>query len=624
MNFFRKYRKLIGLILVCFFTIVYIVLTIHFIVDIKGNIDFIADRPYRVAYEISRIRARVLETNAYFPLVLADQQSDITDIRKAVLNSQQENNKAIEKINAIYLGDSHDILLLNKELNNFNWAILDCLDVYEKERLSGEAFNVAKFYKNTVEPQRKKVMNVITDVIDKADIRVEKIKDQTEAKANLMIYSAVIVGALLLSLILYSLWSEYRKNIELKMQKRILTDALKSADAANAAKRNFLSRVSHEIRTPMNAIIGMTTIAGNNLDDKKRIADCLEKIGVSSKHLLMLINDVLDMSKIEDGKMSVANEYFSFREWLKALEEIITSSTNAKEQSFEVTLLGITAKQLRGDALRLSQVMINILSNAIKFTPEGGAINLKIEQTRCENDKLWLQFTVEDNGIGMSAKFLERLYEPFEQADMRGKGTGLGMAITKNMVALMNGIINVESTLGKGTTIKIDLPFGYDEEVENEDVTTRGLVSSQADMVNVDMESNKELDFSGYTLLVAEDNEINMEILSVMLESVGFSLVCTTNGAEALQAYEEGENNFYAAVLMDVQMPIMGGYAATRKIRASSKDDASTIPIIALTANAFDEDVMESYLAGMNEHMSKPIDFQKLFVLLDKLIKNKN
>ncbi|WP_302299236.1 hybrid sensor histidine kinase/response regulator [Phascolarctobacterium faecium] len=620
MKFLQIYKKIIVIIMVCTLTLFYVVMTNYFISDINSKLDYISDHPYKVAYEISKIRARISEKNAYLPILLSQKRNNISDIEEALFYSQNENNKAMLRLEKIYSGNYDDIVFLKKALDGLDKAILNSLAVYKQNRT--DTVKVMEIFDNEVEPQRKDVAIAVQNIIDSANGRVMYIKNETDVKSKNAVIYAAVMGLLIFILTGYSLWGEYIENIELKRQKNILLDALKSADKANAAKRNFLSRVSHEIRTPMNAIIGMTTIAVSSLDDKKIISDCLEKIGFASKHLLMLINDVLDMSKIEDGKMRVNSELFNFKEWLRALKEIIISETKPKEQSFEIIVSDFDEELLEGDSLRLSQILINILSNATKFTPQGGSVKLHIKKLRKEGDKIWVRFVIEDNGIGMSEDFLEHLYEPFEQADRSGgKGTGLGMAITKNMVILMGGMINVQSHLGEGTVFIVDLPFTVSRTSEAGDsVVNKNIVSYRVGSEEKAAAQSKGFDFTGFRVLVAEDNEINMEVLTIMLESVGFEATTAINGNEALIMYLEHEPYTYAAILMDVQMPVMDGYKATREIRGSGKNDASSIPIIALTANAFDEDVTESYLAGMNEHMSKPIDFKALFKLLDKIL----
>ena len=542
-----------------------------------------------------------------------------------------------------------------------------------------------------------------------------------------------------------------RMQAKLTEQAEALRDALTVAEQANHAKSDFLSRMSHEIRTPMNAIIGMTTIAGAYIDDKQRVADCLKKIGYSSKHLMALINDVLDMSKIDEGKMKIAHENFDLESAVESMTSIIYPQATAKGLDFTVPFVELSDTVLKGDAMRLNQVLLNLLSNAIKFTPEGGSVRLEIQQVRRLDNQVRLRFIVSDTGIGMSKEFQGRLFNPFEQESVatarKFGGTGLGMPITKNLVTLMGGTISVKSESEKGSTFTVEIDFDlpeargsvsaqrhpametlkvlvadYDRDScvhtskllknlgiwcdwvltgedcvqkirsasgsgENYDVcfidwkmpdlngieVTRRIreivgmdttiiiitaydwsaIEKSAREAGANAFLSKPLfssvlyntllsaagnsgvltmpaygvqtdrpDLSGHYVLLAEDNELNREIAMELLKMVGLTVECAANGKEALEKFLADGGRF-DLILMDMQMPVMDGYEAAERIRKSRHPRAGSIPIIAMTADAFHEDVVKASEAGMDGHLAKPIDSDLLYQVLSGIIKAK-
>lgn len=535
---------------------------------------------------------------------------------------------------------------------------------------------------------------------------------------------------------------------KLEAQAQQLRDALQSAEKANNAKSEFLSRMSHEIRTPMNAIIGMTTIAATHLGDEARIEDCLSKISYSSKHLLEIINDILDMSKIEGGKLTLNRTSFSIRRLLESITGIIQPQAQAQGINFSEHIQNVIEEDFVGDSTRVSQIMLNILSNAIKFTQPGGKITFDIKQLQKKKNRIRFRFVISDTGRGMSREFLTKLYLPFEQeSDKTGNnysGTGLGMPITKNLVTLLGGTISVKSELGKGTTFTVELPFNLpDSKKESEKypqfdalkilvcdndrdtcqytatlldrfgIMAKWFLSGQEtvneinrvheigedyDVCLIDLrmpdmdgvETSRQIrsivgpdpliiiitaydyseiqedalkmgvnfflpkpffasslyntlleatgkvseitkvsnvsanyNFSGSRILFAEDNDINREIGVELLSQCGAEIDAVENGKLAFDKFMQNGKNHYDAILLDLQMPVMGGYETARKIRSSNSPEAGTIPIIAMTANAFDEDIALTLDAGMNEHISKPIDVQILYKTLSNYIKPK-
>ncbi len=387
-----------------------------------------------------------------------------------------------------------------------------------------------------------------------------------------------------------------------------LRDALHAAEEASRAKTTFLSHMSHDIRTPINGIMGMTGIALRHLDDPVRLRDCLGKIDDSSHHLLMLINDVLDMSRIESGRLEVNHAPFDLAALVADCSSIIQGQLVGRKVSYSADCSSVIHRRLIGDELHLRQILINILGNSVKFTSDGDSISFIVRELSCEDGKALLRFELADTGIGISEEFLPRLFDSFSQEDggsrTHYKGTGLGMAITKQLVELLGGSIAVESRLNAGTKFTVDLPMDIDADAAAPHLPEEGPAGA--------------VDLTGMHILVAEDNEINMEIVTVLLGELGASITQAFNGRLAVEAFAASEPGSFDAILMDVMMPEMDGFEATRVIRAMDRPDAAEIPIIAATANAYEEDVEKTRAAGMNAHISKPLDINALARLLQR------
>lgn len=532
---------------------------------------------------------------------------------------------------------------------------------------------------------------------------------------------------------------------EEERQRQVLQSALDSAKAASNAKTQFLSNMSHDIRTPMNAIVGMTGIAAAHVDDRERVAQCLKKIGLSSRHLLSLLNDILDMSKIESGKMSLGNEPFNYAELVSECAELIRTSANEKQIEVTVHLSALKNENVVGDPLRIRQICLNILSNAVKYTPEGGKVLVEARQEHSlRRGYQSYVFKCTDNGVGMNAEFLSRLYQPFERVqdstNSRVAGTGLGMAITKNLTDLMSGDIQVESRPGEGTTFTVTLPLRLqdveDEAVPEEWIGVRSMIIDDdkqicenaaelftdmglrpsfftegraaveyiaaegktddpfrlvivdwkmPDMDGIEVAarirqevgpevpvivltaydwaeiegearaagvtaflskpfyrtkvcyllselsgenadeavSSAAVDYTGKRVLLVEDNELNREIVRELIGEMGAQIEEAVDGEEAVKAVSGSAEGYYDLILMDIQMPKMDGYEATKAIRAMDRSDARSVPIIAMTANAFEEDVRLALHAGMNAHLAKPIDTEVVWKTLNRYLMNK-
>lgn len=541
----------------------------------------------------------------------------------------------------------------------------------------------------------------------------------------------------------------FRKNIhdakeQEEMKKQALTDALETARQASEAKGTFLSRMSHEIRTSLNAVIGYMSIARNSADQPEKMLHCVENSELAARHLLDIINDVLDISSIESGKMKIAREEFDLRQQITTVSTIFFNQAKAKGILFDTTIQNLTEEWVVGDKLRINQILMNLLSNAVKFTPKGGRICLNISQIKLEKNHVHIKFEVSDSGIGMSEEYRQRLFKPFEQESavtaQKYGGSGLGLSITKNLINMMGGAIDVQSEQGKGTTFAVNLRFGCSQRNEKKQMEVQdfsklralivdheknscdsvkmllkrcgiksdcvmdggsalqqirrrkdseysydlclldwnlpGLDSretvqkireecgserpviiaaaydttellDQAAAIGIqkvipkplfqstlfdllvsiygkyqpkEAEEIKELDLKGMHLLLAEDNLMNQEIAVDILEKVGIVVDTAMNGQEACDRFLSAEPGTYQVILMDIQMPLLDGYQATKKIRTSRHEEAASIPIIAMTANAFTEDVAAALACGMNDHISKPIDYTKLFQALTKII----
>ena len=394
-------------------------------------------------------------------------------------------------------------------------------------------------------------------------------------------------------------------NKKLKKAKDITTEALQTAENANKAKTDFLSNMSHDIRTPMNAIIGMTSLIRHDAGNKDKVIEYADKIDISSQHLLGIINDVLDMSKIEAGKTVFKYTDFSMPDLIEELNTIFQPQIAERNQTLMVIKENIRHEWVNGDQVHLMQIFSNLLSNAVKYTQEGGKIQFLVEECETKSSVYAkYRFLVSDNGMGMSADFKDTIFDAFTRAEssMTNKiqGTGLGMAITKNLVEAMGGTIDVESELSQGSCFEvlIDLRIAEDRFV------------SSAEQAEKDEPAGNVL--KGMRFLCAEDNELNAEILMELLKIEGAECTICENGKRVLEAFEQSAPGDYDMILMDVQMPVMNGYEATKAIRRSSHELAKTIPIIAMTANAFSEDIQHSLAAGMNAHVSKPVEMKVL------------
>lgn len=388
-----------------------------------------------------------------------------------------------------------------------------------------------------------------------------------------------------------------------------LTETAKIADSANRAKTIFLSNMSHEIRTPMNAIIGFNNIVLNDKSISDKTREYLTKSEASAEHLLQLINDILDMSRIETGRLVIKNEEFSFKDLLEYINSTFTAHCKDNQLEYNCTINDKMDEFYIGDAMKLRQVLINILGNAVKFTEKGGKIELKVSKKADVEDRSEVEFIISDTGIGISKEFLPHIFDSFAQENTsttnKYGSSGLGLAISKNIVEMMGGTIHVESEKGVGSSFFVTIPLTKVNKVEAKEEN-----------------SKVEINLAGKHILIAEDMEVNAEILQILLEEKGVIVDVAENGKVAVEKFSKSEAGFYSAILMDVRMPEMDGFEATAIIRGMDREDAKTIPIIALSANAFEEDIQKSLRAGLDAHLTKPIQVNVLFETLQRLIKD--
>lgn len=544
-----------------------------------------------------------------------------TLFRTVRIHMEQESimreQKRLQIINA--LGQAYSIILLINIKKNMLEVIKFSDGVghnIRKEDLSN-AFQ-KEYIENMIAPSFQKNYIAFTDI--------STMESRLKEHDSLSCISQTIKGAWIRSMIVPQKYDEKgnlstvllaisdvteEKEHELE-QDKILRKALVSAEHANRAKTAFLNNMSHDIRTPMNAIIGFTSLAAEHLDDREIIRDYLEKISTSGQHLLSLINDVLDMSRIESGSVKIEKTKVHLPDILEDLKTIILESVHAKQQKLLIKMQDVVHEDIITDKLRLTQVLLNIISNAVKFTPIGGTIHILVEEKASQKVGYAVySFCIKDNGIGMSKEFQEHVFDSFARehtvTESGITGTGLGMAITKNIVDLMGGTIHLTSKQGEGSEFIVTLEC----ELANKTVQDKQSSCPKAE--------KKHLDYSGKKVLLVEDNELNREIATEILKSLGLKVDCAADGMEAVEIMSSEAGNQYDMIFMDIQMPKMDGYTATREIRTLNDSKKANIPIIAMTANAFDEDRKKAIKAGMNGHIAKPIDVNVILQNLDRI-----
>lgn len=744
MNENSKYKTKLSktAITICTIAVLFAVISVYSSNIMRVTAKNMYEHPYTVTNTARGMRSRLLDMKRFVGIFLTTGFENDENARRLFEERYEMQRDAIDTLYNRYLGPMEDIDALQNAMNDLILIQEEALQFIAQQPAEKE---ILSFIDKSVHPRYDAVNDCLDVIINSSDNKIYNLTKRSTRTAMVSMGTAFFLTVMIVFLTIYSNRVE-RKNIRvLTMRERELQDALFLAQKANNAKKDFLSHMSHEIRTPMNVIIGMTTIAGTHLNNQKRMEDCLSKIAFSSRHLLSLINDILDMSKIEEGKMTINHEPFRLQQLTESIISVIHSQTIGQGKKFKCDVEDVTQEIFVGDFMRVNQILLNLLSNAVKFTHEGGSIRLGIRQINRKNNRVYLQFDVSDTGIGMSEEFLERLFTPFEQADSKISqkygGTGLGMAITHNLVEMLGGTIRVKSKPQEGTTFTVKLPFDLPQEAverkkwqldtlkvlvvdDDEDACTHAglllkrmgidaqwvkfgceavrivleahdtgadydvciidwqmpdlngvevtrqirkklgkdtliIIISAYDWSEIEEEARKaganafiskplfestlynvllsvlasepsggklaETESNiclGKRILLVEDNELNQEIAAELLKGTGGQIECAGNGKEALERFLSSPPGYYDLILMDVQMPVMDGYSATRQIRSSSHPDAKTIPVVAMTANTFSEDVDASYEAGMNGHIPKPIEVKTLYQTIAELFES--
>lgn len=571
-------------------------------------------------HQYFEIRATRLPSSTDFPVLIAFRHVD--EIIKEERNHQREledslaevkmNNEIISAISKIYY------MIYRIDLQDFYYE--EITGGSENHRFTGmKGTAAAHITSDSSEKVASKYRAMVKQFYDLSTLKKRLEKEESIAVdylatdnnwhlARFIVQSRAEDGTARQVLLVIRVISEEKR------REKYLIDAVEEANRANEAKSEFLSRMSHDIRTPMNAIMGFTRVARNHLHEPDKILDCLDKINLSGSNLQQLINDVLDISRIESGEFRIDSEPVKLPELCKLYEQNIRGTAEDKNQIFICNRHDIIYDTVLSDRLRIGQIYMNLLSNAVKYTPEGGTVELEVyEEPFPDKDKIRLVSIVRDNGIGMSEKFMKEMYSQFSRAiDTRVnkvQGSGLGLAIVKKIVDQMNGTIEATSRLHEGTTFRVtlDVPFIREQEVSE----------TTAEIPFFKLRPSRIIK----TLLIAEDNDLNYEILEEQLEMYGIHCVRAVNGKECVQLFEIDPSGTYDAILMDMQMPVMNGLDATRAIRRLPSPESKQIPIIALTANAYLEDVQKCKEAGMNDHMSKPVQIEQIIRTVERWMK---
>ena len=647
--------------------------------SVQHQMVMVKEGPYNTSVVVGRVEALLVQTQTIIDNIADDDPAAYLSGRQSQHRQLNDALAAMEEIKS----EEHVIDPIDKDRYDDYWLTLDLLienlrefsdmNWWDSEPRALSYEDGILFLNTKVYPKISHLLDLNTQILQESNERVDDIYEKVSDATQAMYIAILIMFILVVAAIIVYVSLLGHKNRLSKELNDTLNEALDVAEEANAAKSAFMSNMSHDIRTPMNAIIGLVAIADENIDDKLRVQQCLTRISTSSQHLLSLINDVLDMHKIESGKVTLSSDVFSLETLLAQIEAIMESQPHAKDLDPEIEIVDIRHDLLIGDSMRLRQILLNLLSNAIKYTNEGKVrmtvreddpVEARAERARhtpyskrIDNpsitDIAFFTIVVEDTGIGMEKDFINHIFEPFERErndyTIFTEGTGLGMAITKNLVDFMDGYIEVESEVGVGTKVTVSIVFGIappnakpirlerlkGARTAGEDIGKAGRNSSQDSTGNAlqkpgedDDARHRKAEEESYAasrkkdsekpalagrVLIVEDNEINMEIACTLIGSRGVETEQAVNGIEAVEKVMGNPEGYYDIVFMDLQMPKMNGLEATRAIREQEEQaDRARTKIIAMTANAFDSDRATALDAGMDDFLTKPIDISEL------------
>ena len=592
-NTLNRYQKLAKVMAVFLLILLagYYIISASYTNSIIGGLENIKEHPFPVAIAAGKMETNSRELRLTVERLCTDRTIDTLDeVKRGLAENQGSSNQALETIVSLYLTDPPAAVKLKEQYNDMLEQQEFLIELCEQDGVSDET--VMLYVKENIIPLLDEIDTALEILIHNAILMFDTLYLQSLSYKRIMfILTTVLISVIVVTLLLYRYVLSKREVEAVALQKQIAI----AAQAANDAKSQFLSSISHDIRTPMNAIIGMTTIASTRLDDKERVKDCLNKIATSSRHLLGLINDVLDMSKIENGKFTINKEPVCLSDFMHDFISIIQPQVKAKHLELDLSILGIEDEIVITDSLRLHQIMQNIMSNAIKFTRENGKISLRMEQAPYDREGYSLYvFRFSDNGIGMSEEFQKVIFQPFERAATstvsKTEGTGLGMSITKSIVDLMGGSISVTSRLNEGTTFTVSLPM--QKEQQKECIATDLL---------------KDL-----RCLIVDDDRDVCENTVLLLKEIGMHSEWVLNGADAVVYVESAHKRHldYNAVILDWQMPDMDGIETARRIRNKVGD---TLPIIILSAYDWTEIEDEAREVGITAFLAKPLFKSRLY-----------
>src|SRR5574344_1259432 len=590
----------------------FLITSIKSLSQVNSKLQMTTKQPTFIVSQIKDAQSNVSSMNSYSDeLLLSRDSSFVNTINIKLKRLYLATENVYELLKGVYKGPPSDLRQLKTLLEKIKKTQDELIKKSANPAVSDE--EIADIINNTLVDLYASFQTTTTKFLSYEENLLCNLSTESTRIFNIstLLIIFLAVGGIVCFIIFN--FFQRRNNMRLEEASVSLNEALQKANRAANAKSEFLARMSHDIRTPLNGIIGMNYIAQKNIDNKKTLSDALLKTQTSAEYLLKLLNDILDMTKIESGKMTFTNSQFDLNEVILSVSQMEQSAAYQKRQSFTVSMPDNFNTILIGDRLRISQIVMNLLSNAIKFTPDGGTVSLAVQANKLSDESMSITIIVTDNGIGISDDMLTRLFKPFEQENSlvtsQYGGSGLGLAIVNLLVTMMKGTITVKSKKNAGSvfTVNIVLPI------------------AQTPLINEDTaDANTPINpllFKGRKALIIEDNLINLQILVEILGMFGMKTVSALDGKEGLEKFTSSAPGTYDVIFSDIRMPVMNGYEFARAARASEHQQAKTIPIIAMSATAFDDDIRASHDAGMNDHLCKPVDVKNLVSTLTKYIK---